>query len=59
MSSACSSRSTASPAVSWADAWGARLARSAEVAAGLAIVTQATDAAGGERVSVFDLPIEV
>jgi len=38
---------------------GARLARSAEVAAGLAIVTHATDAAGGEMVSVFDLPIDV
>jgi hypothetical protein len=38
---------------------GARVGLSAEVALGLAIETHATDAAGGERVSVFDLPIDI
>jgi hypothetical protein len=38
---------------------GARLGRSLELALGLALETHATDAAGGETVSVFDLPIDV
>src|SRR5205814_8361993 len=38
---------------------GARLGRSVELALGLALETHATDAAGGERVSVFDLPIDI
>lgn len=37
----------------------ARLGRSAEVALGVAVQTHATDAASGETVSVFDLPIDV
>ncbi|HEY4395938.1 MAG TPA: hypothetical protein VGP64_17865 [Polyangia bacterium] len=38
---------------------GARLGRSAELALGAALETHATDAAGGETVSVFDLPVDV
>jgi hypothetical protein len=38
---------------------GARLGRSAELALGVAVLTHATDAVGGENVSVFDLPIDV
>jgi hypothetical protein len=38
---------------------GARLGRSAEIAVGLALETHATDAEGPQRVSVFDLPVDV
>jgi hypothetical protein len=38
---------------------GARLGRSAELALGVAVLTHATDGAGGENVSVFDLPVDV